>query len=120
METPAQTSRRLLAALEDLAAQETCALAAADFVSLAQLAQRAAPLVEHLAQHASAAADDSFRRRVRALLDLRRQNDDALSIQLARAKEELKRASDSQRRISQISSIYVRAGAATRQLSAVG
>jgi len=115
-----QTCRRLLAALEDLAAQETTALAAADFVSLAQLSQRAAPLVEHLAQHGPAIADTSFRQRIRALLERRRLNDDALALHVARARADLKRASDSQRRITQIAAIYGRAGAATRQLSAVG
>jgi N-acetyl-gamma-glutamylphosphate reductase len=120
VDTPAQTCRRLLAALEDLAAQETSALAAADFVSLAQLSQRAAPLVEHLAEHGPAVVDPSFRTRIRALLERRRANDDALAVQVARAKAEMKRASDSQRRIAQIAAIYGRVGAAARQLSAVG
>ena len=120
MDTSAQTCRRLLAALEDLAAQETTALAAGDFAELAKLSRRAAPLVEHLAAHGPAVADHSFRSRVHALLERRRHNDAVLSEQLARAKLELKRANESQRRIAQIGSIYGRPGAATRALSAVG
>jgi N-acetyl-gamma-glutamylphosphate reductase len=120
VDTPAQTSRRLLAALEDLAAQETTAIAAGDFVALAKLTRRAAPLVEHFATHGPAVVDASFRTRVHALLERRRQNDDALNVQLARARAELERANESERRIAQISSIYGRTGAASRQLCVVG
>jgi hypothetical protein len=120
VETPAQTCRRILAALEDFAAQETTALAAGDFATLAALAHRAAPLVEHLAQHGPGLADENFRARIAALLERRRQNDDTLSVHLAHAKAELKRANESQRRVAQIASIYGSTGTATRQLSAVG
>ncbi len=120
METPAQVCRRLLAALEDLAAQETTALAASDFATLAALSRRAAPLVEHLAEHGPGLADAPFRARVQALLARRRQNDDLLADHLARTKTELKRAQESQRRVAQIASIYGRADATTRSLRAVG
>ena len=120
MDTPAQTCQRLLAALEDFAMQEAALVAACDFAGLAKIQQRTAPLIEHLAQLGSANADAIFRKRVRALLARRRQTDDALTAELAKAKQELKRTHASEQRIAQIASVYGRSVAAVRQLSAVG
>ncbi len=120
METPAQTCTRLLAALEDFAAQETAVLAARDFAEFARIQRRAAPLVELLGRRGPAIADSAFRARVRGLLERRRQTDDHLGVEIARAKEELQRTRESEQRVAQISSVYGRAGATVRQLRAVG
>ena len=48
METPGQTGRRLLAALEDLAAQGAAAVLAGDFDAVAELQARTAAVGEKL------------------------------------------------------------------------
>ena len=120
MSTPKQTCLRLLGSLEDLAAQEAALVAGCDFAGLAKIQERTAPLIEHLALHGPAVADDAFRARVRALLTLRHRTDDELNAKLIRARQELKRTKESEHRVAQIAAVYGRSDATARQLSAVG
>jgi hypothetical protein len=53
METPAQRCARIVSALEDLVNQEAAALRAGDFDAVNEIQDRAAPLVEFLALHAT-------------------------------------------------------------------
>ena len=109
-----------MAALEDFAAQEATLVAAKDFAALAKISERTAPLIELLAQHGPAIADEASRARVRALLKRRQQTDDELSAELVHAKQELQRTRESEQRVAQIASAYSRSGTSSRQLSAVG
>jgi len=120
METPAQLCARLLAALEDLAAQETASLQARDFAAVIHLQERAAPLVAHLAEHGPAVADDALRARIAAWLAQRRENGEWLAGQIARTKAELEKLDATRRRVTRLAPVYGRGPAVTRQLCAVG
>ena len=113
---------RLLTALEDLAAQEASALDARDFVAAVAIQQRAAPLVEHLALHGPAIADEdpAFRARVEAFQSRRRQTGEWLATQVERTREELRQMQASQRRVAQVAPVYGRGSQASRQLCVVG
>jgi hypothetical protein len=121
METPAQTCLRLMVALEELAASEEAAMQTRDFVAAVEIQDRAAPLVEHLAVHGPAVADDSLRARVGTLLRRRARTGEWLAAQIAQAREELQGTRASQHRVARIAPVYgsVR-GAGSRQLLAVG
>jgi hypothetical protein len=122
METPAQTCARLLTALEDLAAQEISALDARDFAGAVTIQARAAPLVEHLAAHGPAIAeqDAAFLARVAAFHTRRLQTGEWLAAQVARTREELGRIQASQRRVAQIAPVYGGSAKSAGRLCATG
>ena len=120
METPEQMCGRLVAALEDLVAQEAATLEARDFATVAHLQQRAAPLVEHLGTHSAAVTDPALRERIRALLLRRQQTGEWLAAQIEQAKEALRLNGERRHRVTQIAPVYGRSRYAPRQFSAVG
>jgi hypothetical protein len=119
VETPAQKVARLLGALEDLTCQEALLLRAGDYPGVVQTQQRIAPLVECLVGLA-AAAGNSIRARIAAVVDQRRHSEEWLAAALARGREEVRQIRANQRRIAQVRPVYVGAAAGGRQLSAQG
>lgn len=121
METPGQTCARILVALEDLAGREAASLQARDFPAVAEIQERAAPLVAHLAAHGPAVADVALRTRVGELLRRRAQTGEWLAEQITQAREELRGTQASQRRVARIAPVYGSSQAPVAgQLLAVG
>ena len=84
METPLESARRLLTALEELVMQETLLIRTMDFVEAVDVQERAAPVVERLCALAEDDAVRSLRPLVGGLLDRRSQNYHFLDTQLQR------------------------------------
>ena len=121
METPAQMCARLVAALEDLTAQEAASLAARDFTAAIAVQDRAAPLVDLLVAHGPVVADAGLRPRIVALMARSRQTGEWLTEQMARVRQELQQTHVAQRRVAQVAPAYGQGAAAKRpQLCAVG
>jgi hypothetical protein len=118
MAAPAQTCARLLAALEDLVAQEALLLRAADFAGVLATQERAAPLIERLTALATT-ADAAVRVRVGAVLALRSRSLEWLGSEMARVREELQGMQAGRRRLAQCAPVYSRPRAAV-QFSAQG
>ena len=121
METPAQACARLVGALEEMADCEAATLRNGDFAAVAEIQERAAPLVEYLATHGPAVADNALRARVWELLRRRAQTGEWLELQLAEARSALQTTQASQQRVARIAPVYGTAAIpAPRQLLAVG
>ncbi|MCX6953346.1 MAG: hypothetical protein NTV51_14425 [Verrucomicrobia bacterium] len=121
METPAQTCARLLGALEELADAEAATLRHRDFAAVADIQDRAAPLIEYLATHGPAVADNALRARVWEFLRRRAQTGEWLDLQLAEARAELQGMQASQHRVARIAPVYGKAPVQVPgQLLAVG
>ncbi|HVU15763.1 MAG TPA: hypothetical protein VHD32_02475 [Candidatus Didemnitutus sp.] len=106
METPVQTALRLLAALEEFAAQEGNLLRSLDIVEAVAIQERAAPLVQalgDLAKHPEVAA---LRPRVGELLARREQNRHFLDTQLERLQSELRRVDEARQRLAGLAPAY--------------
>lgn len=122
MESPGQTFDRLLKALDDLVAEEAAMIQAADHGAVAEIQQRAEPVITALAALAPAVADAGAQARVGALLERRQRNIDLLGTQLAEARGELDSLQQSERRAARIAPIYGRAegGSGPTQLRTSG
>lgn len=121
METPAQTCARLVAALEDLVAQEATALQARDFAAVVQIQDRAAPLVEHLAAHVDDIVEPRLRERIGRIRAQRHRSGEWLAEQIERTRQELLQTHASRRRVAQVAPAYGRGSStAPTRLSAVG
>jgi hypothetical protein len=121
VETTGQRFRRILAAFEDLVAQEEMLLRAEDFAAVPPLQIRAAPLVEFLVDAASS-ADSSMKERITAVVRRRERSGALLAEQLARVRAELQTIRVSGQRIAQVAPAYRQAldTPATALLSAQG
>jgi hypothetical protein len=120
METPVQRCFRLLAALEEMVAQEAACLASSDFGGLVGLQQRAEPLVAHLGRYGSTIADEEFRSRVGSWLARRREIAGLLSARISETRERLNQLESSRRRVARVVPVYAHNSQVTRRLSAVG
>lgn len=122
MQAMAQRSARLIAALEDLAAQEAAAVRTGDFGAAGDVAERCAPLVAELAQQPNALADEMIRRRLSAVRDRRAETSEVLAAEMARLRDELQQTRVAQRRTAAIAPVYGARVAAkgSSQLSLVG
>ncbi len=121
MENVAQTCVRLLLALEDLAAREAAAVQTQDFSTAVEIQGRAEPLIEYIATHGPAVADNALRGRVWDFLRRRALTADSLARQLAQAREDLQGTRASQHRAARMAPVYGSVGApVARQLLAVG
>lgn len=107
METPLQTATRLLAALDDLASQESVLLRTLDFVDAVSLQERAAPLVDQLAALANHPEVAVLRSKVTALVDKRQQSRQFLDAELGRLQAELRRIDEARTRLSRVAPAYV-------------
>lgn len=109
METPFQTATRLLAALEDLTAQESVLLRTLDFVDAVALQERAAPLVDQLSALAIHPDVAKLKPKVTSLVDRRQQSRHFLDAQLGRLQSELRRIDEARTRLSRVAPAYVTA-----------
>lgn len=121
-ETAAQRCARIIAALEDLIAQESAALHGRDFSAIDALQERTAPLVDFLAEHREVAqTDDALRNRIASLHARRQRNAEWLEAELGRTRAELNQTQVARRRAAQIAPVYGRSATAPRsQLSVRG
>lgn len=121
MESLSQRCTRIVAALEDLAAQEAAAVAREDFAAVQSLHERTAALVEFLA---SAGADvlgaAGLRRRLTAVYDLRHRSGEAVAAAMARVRSELDANQASSRRAARIAPAYGERDVRTSRLQAIG
>jgi hypothetical protein len=109
METPFQTATRLLAALEDLVAQESTLLHAHEFIGAVEIQGRAAPLVEKLAALAADPEVIALQPRVAALIERRNINGQFLDTQLNRLQDELRRVDEARSRLAKLLPAYATA-----------
>ena len=119
MEAPAERAARLLAAIEDLAAQEAVTLRSRRFEEAIALQHRAAPLVE---MFAAGAADvpDALRARVAALIERRRGTEAWLAQEIETARVTLRETVESRHRVARVAPAYGSGGVPLRRLSAMG
>lgn len=121
METVAQRCERIIAALEDLAAQEAAGVAAGDFEGVRSLQDRTAPLIDFLAAEGGAALGiPSLRRRLTAVYELRLRSGEALATAMTRVRSELAQTQASQRRAAQVGPAYGQPGSRPPRLDLVG
>jgi hypothetical protein len=106
METPVQTAERLLAALEDLAAQEANLLGTSDYLEAVGIQARSAPLVDRLGELSRHAEVAALKSRVGSLLDRREQNRQLQGAQLARLQLELRRVDEANVRLAGLAPAY--------------
>lgn len=112
METPGQSGRRLLAALEALVAQEAAAVHEGDFAALGELQDRCGEIGERLANLAGYPEVAALRDAVEAVVDRRRQSQRLLGQRLAAGRVELDRLRVARQRLGQLAQGYG-AGAST-------
>ncbi len=105
MRDSAQRCPRLVAALEDLAAQEEASLKARDFAAIESIQERLGALVKNLVLHVSG-ADAELRLRIAAVQARRERTSEWLATELARTREELRETEVSQRRVAKIAPVY--------------
>lgn len=117
METPLQTARRLLGALEELAAEEAANLSNLDFVEAVQVIERATPLVVRLAELAEHPEVHSLRPQVQDLLIRRRQNVALLDRHLTGIQSEMRRVDEARGRLARVAPVYAGGAASPSRLN---
>jgi len=121
MESAAQRCERIVAALEDLAAQEAAGVAQGDYSAVQALHARTAPLVEFLADAGSEPLSvPGLRRRLVAVYELRHRSGEALATAMARTRLELAQTQAAQRRVARLAPTYGGQDFRAPQLHAVG
>ena len=122
MQAPQQRCARLIAALEDLVAQEAAALRTGNYTDASAIEDRCAPLVDDLVAHADEILEETLRERLRALNGVRARSSELLGEEIARMRGELDQTEVAQRRAAAFAPVYGgRAGAqGSSQLSLVG
>jgi hypothetical protein len=121
METSAQKCERIVAALEDLAAQEAASVAHNDFAGVQALHERTAPLVEFLAAvGAETLGAAGLRRRLTAVYELRARSGEVLHAAMARVRSELALTEAGQRRAARIAPAYGAQAVRSPRLQVVG
>jgi hypothetical protein len=122
MQTPAQRCTRIVAALEDLVAQETVALANHDYAAVLTLQERTAPLVDFIVTNGAAyVTAPELRARLDLLQRRRGQNSASLTAEIERARTEFQETCVAQRRVASVAPAYAKTVKATSQrLQAVG
>lgn len=122
MQNPAQRCARLVAALEDLAAQEEASLRTKDFPAVESIQVRAGALVDDLVSLA-ASMDLPLQARIASVHARRARTSEWLEGELSAARAELRETSFAQGRVARIAPVYGGAPVGTRgqsQLSFVG
>ena len=113
-----QTCTRIAEALQTLVAEEAPAIRAGDYGAVADLQQRASPLVEYLARHAGHAGQAHAA--IASLRAQRHETSERLAGEMARVRDELCALEFSRRRLARIGPAYARGTAPMGRLSAVG
>ena len=103
-----QRAQRLLAALEELASQESVLVRSLDLVEAMQIGERAAPLVEEVCALATEADVAELRPQIEALVARRQRSAELLEVQLGRVQEELRRVDEARRRLTRTAPAYQR------------
>ena len=112
---------RIAGALEDLVAQEALALESRDYTEVSILQDRAAPLVEFLAQNAAThGGDAALRMRIKAVQQRRTGSAALLATEIVRARAELCESGFAQRQVAKIAPAYGRSAVSRVNLCAVG
>jgi hypothetical protein len=106
METTLQTARRLLAALEELAAQEAILFRTLEFTEAVAVQERATPLVRRLGELAEEPGIGELRPRVTALLARREQSFHFLQTQIERLHLEARRIEEARARLTRMAPVY--------------
>jgi len=106
METPLETARRLLRALDELVMQETLLIRTMDFVEAVEVQERAAPLVDRLCALAEYESVRALGPELAILLDRRSQNYHFLDTQLQRLQGELDRVTIARGRLRKVAPAY--------------
>ena len=125
MDTARQRFARVVGALEDLVAQEAAALQVKDFSGVAEVQERAAPLVSFLAAHGSEISTDPvLAAGIRALQARREETSTRLAFEITLTRDELAQTLTTERRIAQVAPAYGAAAGTKanprRQLAVVG
>jgi hypothetical protein len=121
MDTPAQMCARLVAALEDLSAQELASLEARDFEAAIAVQDRAAPLLEHLVAHWPEVPEPQLKARMLEIIQRRNRTGEWLAEQVTQARQQLEEMQVTQRRVARVAPAYGRGVLpARRQLCQVG
>ena len=119
METEAHRIRRWIAALEDLAGQESLLLRGGDPHAARDVQARMSPLIEALAENA-AHADSAARARIGAIVSRRHASELWLQDALECGRAELRQVEADRRRLIRMRPAYANREAGGLQLSAVG
>lgn len=109
MEAFGRKFERLIVAIDDLVAQETAMIQAADYAAVGEIQRRLEPLIAALTTLGPHIEAPESRDRVRAVLETRQRNIDELGRKVASAKEELNALQRSTRRAARIAPAYGRA-----------
>src|SRR4051812_8084231 len=105
MATMADQFSRVLGALEDLAAQEALLIHAQNYVEVATVQERMAPLIRFLIEGV-AAADAALRDRIAALVARRDRMQQYLAAEVEKKRKEMAQLELSRRRIAQVAPAY--------------
>ncbi len=119
-ESSRQHCARLVSALADLADQEAASLRARDFAAVLEIQRRAAPIVADLESTGPAAADQSLRNQLSAVLRLRENTVRELQAQIEDAKQQIDSLDVSKRRVSKVAPVYGGHPPRRNRLSAMG
>lgn len=120
METPRQRCVRLIAALEDLADQESACVRANDFAAVIDVQRRAAPLVAYLIDHGPSVADAGIRQRLGTVIALRDRTAAEIQRRVNETRHKLDELRMAQQRVSQVAPVYGTTRPSRRKLCAVG
>lgn len=117
MQAPAQRCSRLVAALEELAAQEECALREGDYSGVEQIQERAGAVIGDLASQPIAMADEALRQRLIAVSARRARSSERLAGELSRLRADLAETKASRGRVTQIAPVYGSSPTATARVA---
>jgi hypothetical protein len=120
VETPEQAMTRLVGALELLSAQEALQAKAGNHAGARATQQRAAPLIQRLAELGAAAVTGPTRIRLAALAEQRRQSQVRMGAELVRIRQELARTRVIQNRLKRLAPAYGRRSEAPPRLAVLG
>lgn len=119
MPPAAKRCARLIAALEDLAAQEAAAVRTGEFARAGELAERCAPLVDDLVGRAGEIVETALQERIRDVNALRARSAEALGREIVRVHEELAQTELARGRAARIAPVYGRRTARATAVSQV-
>ncbi len=115
----ASTCTRILAALEDLVAQESAVLQLGEYAALELIQVQAAPLITFLSSQPEAALAAGLEDRILALHAARNRNSTLLAHEMTRNRDELRVLSGRQGLIARVAPAYGGNVGSSRQLSLV-
>lgn len=106
-----------MAALEELAAQEECALRLGEYALVEAIQERAGAVIGDLASQPIAMADELLRQRLLAVSARRARSSERLAGELSRLRSDLADTKASKGRVTQIAPVYGSSPAATARVA---